>query len=115
LRIAAAGSAFGWRLRYFLLLPRAAFARRRQILKKSRRRECGFFRRPVDRRDARRFFKMIVFDRLDNCPGYHRTDVISLAGFDVPVDEPADMVDNKLVQLLSLETPLDDVVYLIDK
>jgi hypothetical protein len=37
---------------------------------------------------------MIVFDRLDNCPGYYRTDVVSLAGFHVPVDQPKDVVDN---------------------
>src|SRR6266540_3909301 len=97
----------------FLPLLRAAFARG-EVLKKSRHRECGFIRRSVDHREARRFLQAIVFDRLDNCPGYHWRCAVSLAGFDVPVDEHEDVVDNRLVQLLSLETPLDDFVYLID-
>jgi hypothetical protein len=96
----------------FLLL-RAAFARG-EVLKKLRRRECGFIRCSVDHRESHRYFKPKVFDRLDNRSGYHWSGAVSLAGFDVPVDEHEDMVNNKLVQLLSLETPLDDVVYLID-
>jgi hypothetical protein len=57
---------------------------------------------------------MIVFDRLNNCPGYYRTDVVSLAGFDVSVDQPEDVVNNGTVQLSSFETAPDDFVYLID-
>jgi len=59
-------------------------------------------------------FQAIVFNGLDNCFGNLRGDVVSPARFDVPVDEHEDMVDNRPVQPLSLETSLDDFVYLID-
>src|SRR6266545_2322216 len=91
----------------FLPLLRAAFARG-EVLKKSRHRECGFVRRSVDHREARRLFQAIVLNRFDDCPGDFRSDAILLARFDVPVDEHEDVVDNRLVQLLGLETTLDD-------
>jgi hypothetical protein len=96
-----------------LYTPRTAFAGR-EVLKKSRHRECGFVRRPVDHREARRFFQMKVFNRLDHCPGDYRSDIVSLACLDVPVGEHEDVVDDGSVQFLGLEITLDDFVYLID-
>jgi hypothetical protein len=93
--------------------PRTAFAGR-EVLKKSRHRERGFVWRSVNHGDARRLFQAIVFNGLDNCFGNLRGDVVSPARFDVPVDEREDMVNNRFLQLLSLEVTLYDFVYLID-